>query len=313
MVQFYNKHKEGVQANNYWKLHRDEWHLVNDILAEMKKKNFTVLKRTTTPHIKALYVRYQRGLLSYEGLSIDELKCYAAQRSLPPITGRKRITIPVVKAQLERADEECTFARFTDLPPEIRSIVYTHYFKSFHHDEGDDNICSHHHESNGTRSPFACLKSQPPITFACREIRLEALPLFYECCEFCITTTNSILNLNGPFAYGRTTADFMQSMSASDIGRLRVLCVDISEFDVVIALDLNNKKKPLQVEMCPGYSREEQLHQTLQHSKERMLSDLHTIAIDIAARDGPLKLREADLKRLYDTARSTLRQLSIYW
>lgn len=63
-------------------------------------------------------------MTSYEGIPLDDLKRYAAQRALPPIVGSKNRLGPI-KAQLEQADDEATFNRFSDLPPELRLLIYT--------------------------------------------------------------------------------------------------------------------------------------------------------------------------------------------
>lgn len=44
-----------------------------------------------------------------------------------------------------------------------------------------------------------------------------------------------------------------------------------------------------------------------QHERrERMVSEVRAIALDITIREGPLKLREGDLKRMYEIVRIAL-------
>ena len=43
--------------------------------------------------------------------------------------------------------------------------------------------------------------------------------------------------------------------------------------------------------------------------RERMYSELRAIALDVAAREGPLKLRGGDLERMYETVRIAFEEL----
>ena len=107
---------------------------------------------------------------SYEGIRLLELKRLAAQReiSLAPWA-----TLDDFKAQLEQADDEHNaFHRFLDLPPELRERVYTQFFNSYF---DDDNP-----------------KCQPPISYASRTVRQEALPVFYGCCWLSIRASCGI-------------------------------------------------------------------------------------------------------------------------
>jgi hypothetical protein len=108
--------------------------------------------------LRELPLRSERGKPSYEGIPLSELKRYAAQRGLTP---NPPATLASLKAQLEQADDENNpFHRFLDLPPELHKRIYTQYYNTNTFE--DDNP-----------------KCQPPITYASRTVRREALPLFY--------------------------------------------------------------------------------------------------------------------------------------
>lgn len=79
--------------------------------------------------LRELFVRHQRGLLSYEGLTVGELRLFVVQRGLSSTTAAKA-TAATLKARLEQADEDATFNWFTELPPEIRQQVFEQYFAS---------------------------------------------------------------------------------------------------------------------------------------------------------------------------------------
>jgi hypothetical protein len=65
---------------------------------------------------------------------------------------------------LEDADDQLSFPRFFELPPEIRDLVYGHHFS------GHETMKHKHH--------------QPPLTLASSQLRAEALPVFYKCVTF---------------------------------------------------------------------------------------------------------------------------------
>jgi hypothetical protein len=195
-----------------------------------------------------------------------------------------------LKTKLEQADDEND--TFLDLPPELRVRIYTQYFTSY----DDDNP-----------------KGQPPISYTSRTVRQEVLPLFYECSQFFlsawaeyqkaftpITNDQSIIDVLSPLS-----RKFMVNTSAANLARIRSLNLKFLDCEMRLRLDTNDQKDPIQitppyiVDLATGN------HSTpaLRECKECMLSDLRSIAKEIAEREGPLKLRETDLARLYETVR----------
>ncbi|GAB7330206.1 hypothetical protein MBLNU13_g01868t2 [Cladosporium sp. NU13] len=77
----------------------------------------------TAARLMAFYIRRQRGLLSFKCLPLQELRHFATLRG---IQVGPDATATIVKAQLEKADNEATFDRITELPPEIRQSTPTH-------------------------------------------------------------------------------------------------------------------------------------------------------------------------------------------
>lgn len=104
--------------------------------------------------------RYQRGLMSYDGLSVAELRAFCKARGLPG----NGMTASRLARTLQEADDLVTFPKFFDLPPEIRNIIYELFYRSL--------------------SNFYDKHVQPPLTMASRQIRAESLSLFYECATF---------------------------------------------------------------------------------------------------------------------------------
>ena len=213
MVQFKDTWRSSGR-NEYWKLSDPEMMLARDLHGILEDKNFAVLKRTTIERLRVHYARCQRGLLSYEGLPLRELKLFAAQRALSPIVDR-RITVNVLKAQLEKADDEATFDRFSSLPPELRQIIYTLYFKSL--DAG--------------RRRSSTDRDQPPITTVSRDVRRESLPLFYQCCDVQIRAPlyeSSGVQQDFTIALSPPSRSFISRTSAQNFARIRHVVLDLS-------------------------------------------------------------------------------------
>ncbi|KAM3425023.1 hypothetical protein BST61_g6992 [Cercospora zeina] len=62
--------------------------------------------------------------------------------------------------------------RFLKLPAEIRNRLYSYYFATGENDEPQYNLVNYR---------------DPPITLVCKQIRLEALPIFFSECRFLLT------------------------------------------------------------------------------------------------------------------------------
>ncbi|KAM0703575.1 hypothetical protein Q7P35_009514 [Cladosporium inversicolor] len=279
---------------NYWMLdsgrHRDKRLLRSD----MKRANFPTNKATNTARMRELFIRCQRGLLSYERLPSRDLKLFISQRGLP-VTPNQKTTVAALRAQLEQADDDATFDRFSDLPPELRQLICTHYFKSLDHPvpSGRDND----------------LRCQPPITFASHDTRRESLPAFYESCVFVVRTEwYPKYPLRGFYgALSLNTSAFLKGTFTPNFARIKLLDLDLRDLSINLALDSNNKRVPIRFE-CYLYPRPFQRGLVPAHDElhDLLLSALRTIAVGIATREGPLKLRQSDLKQLYDVARSII-------
>ena len=273
---------------DYWMLYRVDRYEAEALRTKLRARNYGTSKTTSVSRLRALLVRCQRGLLSYDGLPLRELRLYAAQRGLPLPRGKKN-TVKTLKAQLEQADDENTFERFSDLPPELRQIIYSLYFKSL-----DDS-----------RS-WPSDKYQPPLTLTSRNIRQESLPLFYECCDFKVTMNAAgLVNIRKDFTTALATGSsaFFSNCSPQNFARVKVLVINIVGWDITLRLDLTNTENLISVMWCfySVYCVDSGLRPAQLERKSRLLQELHKAASDITARRGPLKLRKSDLKMLYET------------
>lgn len=117
-------------------------------------------------HIQLLMNRLEKGLMTYDACSYEELLKYCVQRHIPVTQSGIRKTNESKRelmAALLDADEEHAFHRFTELPSELRNLIYGFSFEYF------DSSRNH----GAARPP-------PPIAQVSRLLRSETLPLFYK-------------------------------------------------------------------------------------------------------------------------------------
>lgn len=203
-----------------------------------------------------------------------------------------------LKQELEKYDDEHnTFHRFPDLPPELRERIYTEYFNTYNEDDNP--------------------KCQPPISYTSRTVRREALPLFYECCLFSIRAATGIREDLKPISDGENITDvlssdsaaFMKSISAHNLGRLRWLRLKFLGCELRLMLYAKDLKDPISITTPYKVDLECDSDQAKHERRERMVSEVRAVASEVAAREGPLKLREGDLERMYEIVRIAFEDL----
>lgn len=158
------------RANRYWKLglnsYRDK--TIKELAQDLNKRGYKCREeKVSRPGVVDAIVRYQRGLMSYEGCSVNELQAFCKARGL----SAKGTSASRLAHALEQTDDLMTFPRFFDLPAEIRNVIYELHFHGF--------------------DPFRTQYVQPPLTLASRQLRSEALPLFYDCATFELSASTS--------------------------------------------------------------------------------------------------------------------------
>lgn len=120
------------------------------------------------------YSRQQRGMLIYDRCTAEELRTFCTSRGLE--CPKKARTISQVAEfrktctdRLENLDDNgCLFARFLDLPPELRVRIYQWYKSSL--------VLNYISGYRGGRPP--------PITAVSRLVQTESLPVFCELFDF---------------------------------------------------------------------------------------------------------------------------------
>ena len=287
MVQLYPHTTRPNGPNRYWKLDSGTALTVASLRQHLSDASFTTLKKTRKFRLIELYVRCQRGMLSYEGLSLHELQDLAAQRAVPTGTETTLHSREALMELLEKADNEATFEGFSELPAELRQMVFSHYFNSLVVRE-------------------TSYKHQPPITLVSRTLREESLPLFYERCNFTIHASSNTRTIPFKIAPDTYAARFIQSIACEDFARIRSLTLEFRNPRAHIQLDFNNKDNPvISAEFyCHQWAiQHNQSCQVTQARDERLLSEVRALAMSILAREGPLKLRVSDIEEMCEMVR----------
>lgn len=159
----------GYRKNRYWKLGFYTEKTPRELKEHLAANGYQCPENADADRLMKAVGRCERGLLSYEKYSADELRgfCLARKISLPS----KRMTVPRLALMLEDADDdvEAAFPRFMELPAELRNRIYEQHFCDY------DEIDTEH--------------EQPPIT----EVFAESVPVFYKCVTF---TWDLSLNTN---------------------------------------------------------------------------------------------------------------------
>lgn len=111
-------------------------------------------------------LRLQCGKTNYESCEDSELRRFVHARKLLTVAAplQQVINRKVMIDLLKTADDQQTFDKFQDLPPELRERVAKYYLREF--------------------SSALIFPTQPPLARASRLLRKEVLPLFYQRCTF---------------------------------------------------------------------------------------------------------------------------------
>ncbi|KAK5679935.1 hypothetical protein LTS10_007883 [Elasticomyces elasticus] len=75
----------------------------------------------TLTRLETLWLRFQHGMIAYTNCTNSQLRRFCQQRGLKVLEGAMRESLISV---LEKGDEEWTFERFNDLPPELKEMIW---------------------------------------------------------------------------------------------------------------------------------------------------------------------------------------------
>jgi len=151
--------------DDYWRLATtEEGRYAKSIMrAKLEAAGYKPKARAAREELADLELHHVKGYLCYDQCSLPELKTFVQDRHLESKATRKALTQALLSA-----DANPTFHRFLDLPAELRAVVYDIHMHEF------------------TRDPLRH-PSQPPLTRTNRQLRSEALPIFFATCTFTLT------------------------------------------------------------------------------------------------------------------------------
>lgn len=193
-----------------------------DMKFYLRSKNVTPGNPDNRVSLEHAFLRAQKGRPDYRCYDSAELETVCQARGLP----HEECKSTNAKT-LNQADKRQTFDQFMELPPELRLKVYEHHFA---------DICERTSEREPV--PNSCrgdeiggmLLPEPPLTKACRIIREEALPTWYNDTTFNVAielqwdTTNPVpgVRLVPHFQFDETER-FLRTASREALQRIRRL------------------------------------------------------------------------------------------
>lgn len=239
-----------------------------------------------------LYARTQRGFLPYDVYSLAELKAFARERKIPLPHGR--LSASLLICQLERADDDATFPRFSDLPPELRQLVFEWYFVSI------------------AKERTLLIFKQPPVTRVSRLFRHEALPLLYRLCTFeleimtCQSFPQDLYRVKKRPAcvLEGHSHDFIENISMANIQLIKRLAITVQLFSfqqcVRLILDFEGEGSVSvqNASLQPGDER----------VPHRLADKLDVVVKRVAERKEVHKLKKTDVGRLLGAVDRALRK-----
>jgi hypothetical protein len=285
------------------------------------KVTYVVDTEAPTPPRRDRANRKERGLLDYEKCTILELTTFIQSRgiSMPTTTLPKLSTKEILGIDesdqglvepnkkdcitiLQKADDAAVFPRFLKLAPELRTIIYQKYHEDF--------------------DQLRTLPRQPPLSRVSKQVRAEALPIFYANSTFVLRLHENVwdnYNNGEPLAITtynkRNDPDLLTSgaLSASNLSRItrirlrlhytwREATEDSGSWDI----DLGRKAGLLIHEgrlNCGGGS-----FQAVRHG--RLRAAIEHVFLGIWAREGPKKFRRGDIEDLRAAVHAALASLS---
>lgn len=285
-------YRRNNDPDHYWKL---------ETVAYLKdarlQEEFYRLKLYRNPRLNRqrkveLYARAQRGFLPYDIYSLFELKGFAKSRKISLPHGR--LSASVLIQQLERADDNATFSRFSDLPPELRQVVFEWYFVSI-----------------SQEFPLLTFK-QPHVTMVSRLFRKEALPLFYRLCTFeleimtCQSFPQDLYRVKKRPAcvFEGHSYDFIENISMVDIQLINRLAITVQLFSfqqyVRLVLDFEGE--------CSVSVQNASIRPGDEWMPRRLADKLGFVVRRVAEREGIHKLKKADVGRLLGAVDRALRK-----
>ncbi|KAK5127359.1 hypothetical protein LTR85_006698 [Meristemomyces frigidus] len=272
--------------DSYWKLDDYRIETTKSLQKRARDAGYKVSSNMQRSYLMTLMHRIDRKMLCYDLCTSEERNKFGRDRGVVGSSGSPLRPVTVTH-DLRGADEGWVFRRFTDLPPELRSRVYTFYMAAL--------------------PDMLTTPSQPPLARTSKLIRNEALPVFYNECTFELM----FVRINRRDSQGvcesilRPTQDticFLETLTKESVEDIRNLQISLATRDTpdkgylhpfcTCAIRLSN--------VGTGYSvRVQKL--VLNHTNERegkkaaVRKGLGGVLESVLVKDGKLKLRVGDI------------------
>ncbi|KAK3632385.1 hypothetical protein LTR56_016399 [Elasticomyces elasticus] len=225
---------------------------------------------------KKSIVRADRGYLSYEKYEEAELRHFCGSRSLE-LAAESTVSKADLVAALEEADDTWTFP-LMDLPPELRLEIYAHHFAAF---DLETNI------------------TPPPVTTACRQVRTEALPLFYDTQSFIFRAARYLGDAH--FTFDRGTSNITRRLLDSNFLLIRKIQLGLTvgtayeSESIDCKIDLGGKHAAASIRKCRSMISD---HDRRHQEEISTMMRVETILSSMSARTGGKALRRGDIRVL---------------
>lgn len=262
----------------YWRLNSETGETKQQLTDRLLKGGYEVKKSLVRDQLLQLVQRMEFGSLCYDTCTYLELKQFALNRGL--ITSDRAPVKRALTGMLTKADDDRTFSKIPDLPPEIRKSIYELYISDF--------------EGRRLWTP-----SQPPLARTCRLMRYEVLPIFYSKCAFRITFMSTKVassnQLGAHFRLSDRSYIFLTTLAPQCIGDLRRLQLSFKARHRAIPWKLQKFK----VDLRPGETSSKIFVRGRESCGRNLLQQCKNVLERVSKREGKKKLR---LKDFYDLA-----------
>ncbi|KAF7185340.1 hypothetical protein HII31_13319 [Pseudocercospora fuligena] len=153
----------------YWYIHVP--HSGRDVKADLDTWGRDHLQSHNKEKLWDIHCRRQRGLLNYSKYDVEELRGFCTNRGLklPKAGKNKRQNKNLLIKHLDAADDDATFDKFLDLPPELRVIMFEWHFRDIAPSDRENYYLAE-----------TIIRAQPPIARTSPLIRKEALDVWYK-------------------------------------------------------------------------------------------------------------------------------------
>lgn len=198
----------------YWRLNEDYGSTTN-MRSKIRERGYvTEVKKLEKGDLVKLLQRQDRGLPCYDRCSDKELKRFTTARNLQcylesnKSEQMSKLLRDLAIQTLTEADDNPSFNKFMDLPPELRIRIYEYYNREF---------------------PDALyFPTKPPLSRISRQVRQEMLPVFFSTHEFTLSLVRHRSDTT-VFRPSDQTYIWLSQLSPADVAEISRLNIFVSD------------------------------------------------------------------------------------